>query len=217
MKLTPPWGSGALCLCYLIVLLSAGSAIRAADQADGKAGLEALPTVKDFKLLDLKTEVHTPAAWRDSKGVVLFFLGTECPVSNSYAPEFSRLAKAYADQAVLFYGVHADPDVNAEMARKHAAEYHLRFSILLDPAQVLAGQTGATMVPEAVLLTADGRVLYRGRIDDRYAADGKRRERPKSSDLEQALKAVLAGKAPPVTTTKVFGCPLPPPAKASEK
>ena len=66
----------------------------------------------------------------------------------------------------------------------------------------------------SVVLAPSGRVLYRGRIDDLYTLDGKRRDAPTTRDLEEAIKAVLAGKPPPVARTKAFGCPLPPPAKS---
>src|SRR6267378_2930341 len=89
--------------------------------------------VNDFALLDAGGKKHTPAEWKDKKAVVLFFLGTECPVSNGYAPEYVRLVKAYADRGVVFYGVHSDPDVSAAEAAKHAGEYRLRFPVLLDP------------------------------------------------------------------------------------
>jgi hypothetical protein len=114
---------------------------------------------------------------------------------------------------VLFYGVHPDPDVTAELASKHAAEYRLPFAVLLDPTQGVARQAGVTVVPEAVVLSPKGQVLYRGRIDDLYTAEGKRREVPKTRDLDEALRAVLDGKAPPVAQTKAYGCPLPQPIK----
>ena len=51
-------------------------------------------------------------------------------------------------------------------------------------------------------------MLYRGRIDDRYSPDGKRRNEPRTRDLEDALDAVAAGRKPAVSETPVFGCPL---------
>src|SRR5262249_22994853 len=122
-------------------------------------------------------------------------------------------AKEYSKRGVRFYGVHPDPDVKADDAAKHATEYHLDFSILLDPNHAVTRPAGIEVVPEAVVLSPRGDILYRGRIDDRYSADGKRREEPASRDLDDALKAILAGKAPPVARTKAFGCPLPAPAK----
>jgi peroxiredoxin len=171
------------------------------------------PTIKDFALPDAEGRQHTAAEWKGQKAVVLLFLGTECPVSNGYAPVFTRLEKAFAPRGVRFYGVHADPDVTAETAAKHAAEYGLRFPVLLDPAQRVVRQAGVAIMPTAVVVSPAGQVLYRGRIDDRYSPEGKRREEPTSHDLEAALSAVVAGKAPPVAETKPFGCPLPPPAK----
>jgi peroxiredoxin len=169
--------------------------------------------VQDFALHDVKGQRHTRAEWKDRKAVVLFFLGTECPVSNGYAPEFSRLEAHYSPRGVVFWGVHPDPDVTAATAAKHAAEYGLKFTLLLDPKQVLAKQTGVRVTPEAVVLSATGEVLYRGRIDDRYTPNGKRREEPTIRDVQNALDAILAGKRPAVAETKAFGCPLPAPAK----
>jgi hypothetical protein len=68
-------------------------------------------------------------------------------------------------------------------------------------------------VPSAVVLSAAGEVLYRGRVDDRYTPEGVRREVPTTRDLENALRALTDGKPVPVPETKPFGCPLPEPAK----
>jgi peroxiredoxin len=169
--------------------------------------------VKDFHLTDAQGKKHSPAEWRGKKAVVLFLLGTECPVSNGYAPVMEKLFRHYGPKGVAFYGLHPDPDVTAALAAKHAAEYHLTFPILLDPAQVLTKQTGAKVVPEAVVLSPAGLVLYRGRIDDRYSADGRRRLEPRTHDVADALTAILAGRRPAVRQTPAFGCPLPPAAK----
>jgi peroxiredoxin len=174
---------------------------------------DAAPVVTGFALPDAAGKKHTADDWKGKKAVVLLFLGTDCPVSNFYCPEYGKLARALTDKGVLFYGIHPDPDVTAQAAAKHAADYRLPFPVLLDPTHAVTRQTGVRVVPEAVVLSPQGRILYRGRIDDRYTADGIRREVPTSRDLEAALTAVVAGKQPPVARTKAFGCPLPEPAK----
>jgi peroxiredoxin len=174
------------------------------------AGKDEKPVVKDFTLLDAQGQKHTPAEWKDAKAVVLLFLATECPVSNSYSPECQRLAKAFCVRGVLVWGVYSDPDVTAETAARHGQDYSLTFPRLLDPAQTLAKAAGVRVTPEAVVLTPDGRVKYRGRIDDRYTEDGKRRDEPRVRDLVNAVDAVLDGKEPNPYQTKAFGCPLPP-------
>jgi peroxiredoxin len=163
----------------------------------------------EFELSDPQGKLHTPKAWRDAKAVVLFFLGTECPVSNGYSPEMQRLNAKFSPRGVLFYGIHCDPDVTPAAAAEHAKEYSLPFTLLMDPAQVLARQVGARVTPDAIVLGPDGEVAYRGRLDNRYAESGKRRLEATQHDLEEAIDAVLAGRMPATRETKAFGCPLP--------
>jgi hypothetical protein len=66
-----------------------------------------------------------------------------------------------------------------------------------------------TMAPEVAILDPDGKVAYRGRIDDWYVDYGKRRGEPTRRDLRDALDAILRGAPVPNPTTKVIGCPLP--------
>src|SRR3954454_6485377 len=98
--------------------------------------------VKAFALRDAGGRLHTREEWDGRKGVVLFFLEPDCPVANGYAPEMRRLAGLYGSQGIAFYGVHARPGVSAEVAARHATEFSLDFPVLLDPAQVVAGEAG---------------------------------------------------------------------------
>lgn len=177
---------------------------------------ESLGRVEQFSLPDASGITHTRSSWQESKAIVLVFLGTECPVSNGYAPEMIRLVQEFSSRGVKFVGVHCDPDVTKQIAAQHAREYGLSFPILLDPQQILARPTGAQMMPEAVVLLPDGEVAYRGRIDDRYSEAGQRRLEAKSRDLKNAIDAVLAGKKPAPAVTKAFGCPLPRLTKTDE-
>ena len=64
-----------------------------------------------------------------------------------------------------------------------------------------------TVTPEVAVMK-DGRMLYRGRIDDRYIEFGKDRPQPTVRDLERSLEAILAGKPVPVAETRAVGCIL---------
>lgn len=199
---------------FVWVLLALASVLGADRGAlaidDPRPGSQASPgAVAEFKLEDLEGHKLTREHFRGHQAVVLFFLGTECPVSNGYAPEMTALAGRYAKQGVLVEGVHSDPSVTREVAREHAKEYSLKFPILLDPEQSLARQAGITITPEVVVLSSEGKILYRGRIDNRYSTDGKRRLEATRHELEEALGAVLAGRQPAAASTKAFGCPLP--------
>lgn len=165
--------------------------------------------VRTFDLTDTAGKVRTVKEWDGAKAVVLLYLSAECPSSNGYSPELTRIATAFEGKPVLFFGIHADPDISREQAARHAKEYELPFPVLLDPTQAVARQAGVTRVPTAVVLAPDGKVQYRGRIDDRYLSLGKKRDQPTTRDLHAAIEAVLAGKSPPTRETEVIGCLLP--------
>jgi len=165
--------------------------------------------IKEFALKDVRGTLHTRAEWTGRPATVLFLLALECPVANSYAPEMARLYRDFSPRGVLFLGIHVDSEVTAESAAIHASEYGLPFPILLDPEQGVARQAGIRVTPEAVVLLPDGQVVYRGRIDDRYAPGGQHRPLARVHELADALQAVLADEMPVVTQTRAFGCPLP--------
>ncbi len=164
--------------------------------------------IREFALKDTSGNWHTMAEWADRTAIVIFFIATECPASNGYAPEMARLAHEYGARDVLFLAIHSDPGSEPETAASHALEYGLEFPILLDPGGTVARQAGVRVTPEAAVVAPDGQVYYRGRIDDRYALDGRRRDAALVHDLENALAAVVTGQSPVVTQTRAFGCPL---------
>jgi len=188
-----------------ILALAVSLSLKAEDLPKDRAA----GAIKAFDLSDTAGARHTAGQWQGKKAVLLLFIAPQCPVSNFYSAEYSRLAKSYGDRGVATYGIHCEADLTAADAAKHANEYGLKFPILLDPTKKLARAVGATTTPQAVLLSPQGDVLYRGRIDDRFALNGKRRDVPTRHDLADALDAVLAGKMPPEAETKCFGCPIP--------
>jgi len=142
----------------------------------------------------------------DCKAVVLLFVGYDCPISNGYAPEVVRICKEYMPKKVAFCVVYADADISRDEARKHAKEYGYCCPAILDPEMKLARQVGATVKPEAAVLSPQGELLYRGRINDLHTDFGKKRPQPTTHDLRDTLDAVLAGKPVPAARTKAIGC-----------
>ena len=137
---------------------------------------------------------------------VLVFTTTDCPISNRYAPEIQRLATKFKGQAqfVLVYPVAAD---SAGMIREHAKKFAYSMESIRDTDQKLVKQTGVTVTPEVAVMQGT-RLLYRGRIDDRYVELGRERPSPTQRDLEAALEAVIAGRPIAVRETRAVGCIL---------
>lgn len=137
---------------------------------------------------------------------VLVFTSTTCPIANGFAPEIQRLDADFRPLGIPLVLVHTEPGLASEAARQHAADHGFTCSILLDPDHTLATAAGATMTPEAAVLSPDGDLLYRGRIDDRFPALGQRRAEPRHTELRDALNAILAHKPVPVPRTEAVGC-----------
>lgn len=140
-----------------------------------------------------------------SKPTALIFVRTDCPISNRYAPELERLYHEYSGRAA-FYLVYADPSETPDAIRKHMADYGYTFGALRDPNHELVKLAKAHVTPEAAVFSAKGELLYHGRIDDRYIDFGKYRPEPTVHDLEDALRAVVAGKPVAVSSTRAIGC-----------
>jgi len=139
---------------------------------------------------------------------VLFFITTDCPIANSFAPEIQRIVADYGPRGVAFSMIYTDLSQPPDAARRHAAEYGYEAPAQVDAGRVLCRRHGITVTPEAVVLGTDGARLYRGRIDDRYLAPGQYRLKPTTRELRDAIEAVLAGRPVPVAETRAAGCPL---------
>ncbi|MBV9469372.1 MAG: redoxin domain-containing protein [Abitibacteriaceae bacterium] len=144
-----------------------------------------------------------------AKATVLIFIAHDCPISNGYAPEINRLCAAYAPQQVTFYVVYAEPDLTLAQAKTHAKDYGYKCAALLDTGLRLAKRTQVEVTPEVAVLSPQGKVWYRGRIDNRYAGYGKMRLQPTQRDLQAALEAVVKGKLIAHPITKAIGCFIP--------
>lgn len=173
--------------------------------------VSAAPPDRAVQVTDLTGKRVHPLEKSDKKATVLFFVIHDCPIANRYVPEMIRLHAAYAPKKVQFYLVYADPDLSAAEAKKHSADFGYTFPALLDPTCQLAKKAGATVSPEAAIFAPDGKMVYRGRIDDRYVDFGKMRDRPDKRNVRLVLDALLAGKPVTPTTTKAIGCFLPVP------
>jgi|SRR5579871_969394 len=161
-----------------------------------------------FSLPDTAGSVHTPAEWAGKRAIVLFFVSTDCPLSNRYVPEMNRIVSAYSPRGVAFYAVQGDATIAPEEVRKHAREFGYTFPYLLDAQESLADLTGATATPEAAVLSPLGGLLYLGRIDNRVEDFGQERIKVTQFELREALDAVLAGKPVPHPHTKALGCAI---------
>jgi len=160
-------------------------------------------------LFDTAGKRHSALAVPPGKKLAAFvFVTNDCPISNAYAPEINRLVAEYGKQGVQFSLVHVDAMLARAEAAKHAKEYGFKCRVLMDPKHLLVTRLGATITPETAVVNPKGELLYRGRIDDRYADLGKQRP-PRTRELRNALDQALAGKPVSTPRTTAVGCLIP--------
>ena len=138
---------------------------------------------------------------------VLFFVATDCPVSNAYAPEIQRVCTAYRSKGIACALVYEDVGVKADTVRRHIADHHYaHIPAAIDADASLAARVNASVTPETVVVDRLGAVRYRGRIDNFYVAFGRSRQVVTVHDLRDALDAVIAGKSVAAPATEPIGC-----------
>lgn len=162
----------------------------------------AIPDINGIPRFPLKPE---------GKASVLFFITSDCPIANSYAPEIQRICSEYGPKQVSCDLVYVDPDLTVADVKKHVRDFgYSNLPAILDSSQKLVKAAGATITPEAAVVGPSGQVLYRGRIDNVYAALGKRRPEATERDLRKALDEILSNKIVSTPQTQAVGCYITP-------
>jgi thiol-disulfide isomerase/thioredoxin len=170
------------------------------------------------QLRDLDSRAITPFA-PSSRANVVFFVATDCPVSNSYAPVIQRVCREYGPRGVECSLIYEDVDTHPsrahldQLVRAHLQEYgYTGFTAIVDRDRAAATYAKASITPQAFVIDRSGDIRYRGRIDNLYAALGKTRQQVTRHDLRDALDAVLAGSKVPHPETEALGCFITDPA-----
>lgn len=142
---------------------------------------------------------------------LLFFLSTDCPISNRYAPEITRMCSEYSGRGVRCFAVYPDA-VDAAVVKRHRQEFGFPDTVpaVIDREHQVVRAVGPRVTPEAAVYTSTGRV-YRGRINDLYVDVGRSRRAATSHDVRLALDAVLSGRPVPQPDTEAVGCLIPKP------
>lgn len=151
---------------------------------------------KKFSLHDVK----------DAKAVVIVFLSFECPVSNSYCEHLATLHMQYGKEGVRFVALTVNDDDTRAQVAKSARDYKIPFPVFKDDKLAAADALKADFTPECFVLDRDLVLRYRGRIDNSYSERLKKQPQITEHNLEDALKAVLAGKAVAKPATVAVGC-----------
>lgn len=157
----------------------------------------------DFTLTDASGKEHKLADYK-GKVVVLEWTEQGCPfVKRHYAAgTMQKLAKSFADKDVVWLAVNSSHFARPDDTLRWARENALSYPVLLDNAGYVGKAYGAKTTPHMFVIDKFGMLRYAGAIDD----DPRGEKENRTNHVEQAVSAVLEGKAPPTRSTKPYGC-----------
>jgi peroxiredoxin len=182
----------------LAIVLLATSSIAAEKSPLGKK-------IDSFTLQDYRGKEHSLKDLKDSKLVVVAFVGTECPLAKLYGPRLGKLAKEFEAKGVAFFGIDSNSQDQITAIAAYARLHEIGFPILKDLGNKVADQFGAQRTPSVFVLDGERTIRYAGRIDDQYGI-GFQKDKPASTDLVNALNELLDGKKVTKAETEAQGC-----------
>ncbi len=200
----------------LSTLTICATALLHLSAADQPATLALGSKAPDFTLPGVDGRDHALKDFAAAKALVVVFTCNHCPTAQYYEERLKNLVTDYKDKGVALVAISPnDPksvrldelgwsdlsDSLAEM-KLRANERKFDFPYLYDgDSEVVSRSYGPVATPH-VFVFDQARVLrYVGAIDD-----SERPQHVKKHYVREALDALLAGKEPPVSKTKVVGC-----------
>ncbi len=150
--------------------------------------------------------------------LMIYFTGTHCPVSHAQELRLQKLVTSLKDSSFGVIAInpnHNDgcrPDEfsyskyteSFEDSKRYARDLNWTFPFLYDgEKQLTARAYGVTNTPHVFIFDKERKLRYVGRFDDSRYRDA---DTVKSPDAENAIRALLAGEAVKVASTKPFGC-----------
>jgi hypothetical protein len=152
--------------------------------------------------------VDGAAAAAGKRGTLVMFICNHCPFVVHVQAELVRVAHDALDRGFAVLAINSNDlashpqDGPAHMARL-AKDEKWRFPFLFDETQQVARAFDAQCTPDLYLFDAQGKLAYRGQLDDSRPRNGK----PVTGrDLRAAIDAVAEGRAPATDQKPSVGC-----------
>lgn len=153
----------------------------------------------DFALKGTDGKTYKLADFKD-KTVVLEWINRDCPVSRARLPIMRELARKYGKKGVVWLAIDSTHYQKPEKMAEYIKQNQLPYPVLMDPDGRVGRLYGARTTPHMYVIHK-GTLVYVGAIDD-----GNNRRAGQRNYVAEVLDAVLAGKKPPISRTRPYGC-----------
>jgi peroxiredoxin len=169
----------------------------------GRVGVEIGRPLPDVTLVDLD---GTQRRLDDARGkiVVLLVHGNACPCSEAYVDRLNSIVRDFGPQGVELWAFNPNANETPEESREYAGRIDLHFPVAHDPESKVADLLLAACMTETWVVDREGILRYHGRIDDNIFKP----DLVTSTDLRDALDALVAGRPVPEPETVATGCTI---------
>jgi len=155
----------------------------------------------------------------DLKGTiaVVVFTCNHCPYANAVEPRLIQIADQFLGknvQLILICSNDAEgyPEDNFENMKKRAQEMNYPFPYCQDASQEVAKSFGALCTPHCFVFGKDGKLSYKGRVDDNPVVSSsnpwKDATKVHEHNLRDAVQALTEGREPKVNEANAIGCSI---------
>ena len=161
----------------------------------------------NIKMMDISGKMISLNDVKMKNGLLVNFSCNTCPWVVAWQDRYNALAEESNKNKIGFITVNPntawrDLGENLSDMREFAKENGHNFLYALDKEAKLATAFGATKTPHIYLFNGEGKLVYRGAIDD----NARRPQKVKNKYLSNAIKAVANGKKINLAETKALGC-----------
>ena len=164
------------------------------ETPDVEIGSQAAP----FSLTDPDGNSFSLADVQGQNGLLVAFICNHCPYVQAIAERLAQDAKVLQAEGVGVVAINSNdyryvPDDSPPMMKQFAEKYGFSFPYLVDEDQSVGKTYGAVCTPDFFGFNAQGKLQYRGRLDDARMGDSKNR---KAELLDAMRQIVLTGHGP---------------------
>lgn len=163
----------------------------------------------DKKMADVKGKMVSINDVMEKKGVLVMFSCNTCPYvikTQSRTKELISFTKKNKIGMIIINSNEAkrDTDDSMEAMKKYSKSQGYSCAYVVDENSAMADAFGATRTPEVFLFDNNGKLVYKGAIDDNHSE-------PKNVTdkfLQKAITAVANGQKVNPESTKSVGCSI---------
>jgi peroxiredoxin len=158
--------------------------------------------IPKFSLKGTDEKVYSSEDLRGEYGSVIIFWCNHCPYVKAWEKEVLRIVENYKDKFGFAFINSNDPNKYPEDSFENMKKKNYPVPYLFDETQEVAKMFGAERTPHVFVFDRDGKLVYKGAVDDDYEGN------PKKRYLIEVLDALISGKEVPYRETPAVGCTI---------